>query len=112
MAIIVCPTPYYGVEVTNYPRGRLLPMTSQVFRDFADVDPHLLLLRNHKHFSGLVSDMEAQKVKALVDVNDFGLRLIELQSSRRKKLFQRWADMLFRDFSGGAEHNEVVGIAT
>src|SRR3954465_8371271 len=85
MPVIVRPTPDEGVELTDDLTGGGLPMSAQIVMDSAQMPHHLALLWRRQDHAPIPAHGEAEEVDAVVDMDDAGLRLTQLQSTLFKK---------------------------
>lgn len=81
VTIVKRPTPYNEVEVRDHRYGPELPIASQVGGNLSQMIQDLFLLRFHQHLPGHRSDVEAEEVKALADMDQLGLCFAQFQSS-------------------------------
>src|SRR4051794_8364428 len=88
MPVIVRPTPDEGVELADDLAGGGLPMSAQIVMDGAQMPYHLALLWRRQDHAPIPAHGEAEEVEAIVDVDDTGLRLTQLQSTLFKRFCQ------------------------
>ena len=70
----------------------------------------LLYLWRRQDHAPIPAHGEAEEVEAVVDVDDAGLRLAQLQSTLLKKCIQRGNNMPFQDLAGRCRHHQIIGI--
>src|SRR4051794_25085032 len=111
MPVIVRPTPDERVEFADDLTGGGLPMSTQIVMDGAQMPHYLALLWRRQDHTPVAAHSEAEKVEAVVDVDDAGLRLAQLQPTLFEKRRQRGNDIPFQDLAGRCRHHQIVGIA-
>src|SRR3954468_21762080 len=111
MPVIVRPTPDERVEFADDLAGGGLPMSTQIVMDGAQMLHHLALLWRRQDHTPIPAHGEAEEVKAVIDVDDPGLRLAQLQSTLFKKRRQRGNDIPLQDLGARCRHHQIVGIA-
>src|SRR3954449_4681948 len=111
MPVIVRPTPDERVELADDLAGGGLPMFAQIVMDGAQMLHHLALLWRRQDHTPIPAHGEAEEVKAVIDVDDPGLRLAQLQSTLLKKRRQRENDIPLQDLAARCRHHQIVGIA-
>src|SRR3954468_9193353 len=72
---------------------------------------HLALLWRRQDHTPIPAHGEAEKVKAVVDMDDAGLHLIQLQSTLIEKRRQRGNDIPLQDLAAQCRHHQIIGIA-
>ena len=107
MPVIVRPTPDERVELADDLAGGGLPMSAQIVMDGAQMLHHLALLWRRQDHTPVAAHSEAEEVETVVDVDDTGLRLAQLQSTLFKKRRQRGNDIPLQDLAGRCRHHQV-----
>src|SRR5688572_18388090 len=111
MPVIVRPTPDERVEFADDLAGGGLSMSTQIVMDGAQMLHHLALLWRRQDHTLIPAHGETEEIKAVIDVDDAGLRLAQLQSTLFKKRRQRGNDIPLQNLAARCRHHQIVGIA-
>src|SRR5687768_14902428 len=109
MPVIVRPTPDERVEFADDLTGGGVPMSAQIVMDGAQMPHYLALPWRRQDHTPIPAHGEAEEVEAVVDVDDTGLRLAQLQSTLFEKRRQRGDDIPFQDLAARCRHHQVSG---
>ena len=83
--IVGGPAPDHRTQVADYLAGCGLPMLAQIVADAAEMAHQFCFLRSRQNHAFVAPHGEAKEVKALVDVDDPGLRFTQPQPSLSQK---------------------------
>jgi hypothetical protein len=111
MPVVVRSPPDERVEFTDDLAGGGLTVSAQVVMDGTQVPHHLASLGRRQDYAPVSAHAEAEEVEAVVDVDDPGLCLAQLQSTLFQKRRQHRDNMPFQDLAGRCRHHQIIGIA-